>query len=62
MIERFFRSLKEESVWQHRFRSFDEARRVIKRWIDGYNNSRPHQALGYLAARQYRAQQRQLLA
>ena len=25
LIERFFRSLKEECVWQHRFRSFLEA-------------------------------------
>jgi|CXWL01.1.fsa_nt_gi hypothetical protein len=29
MIERFFRSLKEECVWQHRFQAFEEARRTI---------------------------------
>ncbi len=29
LIERFFRSLKEECVWQHRFASFAEARRTI---------------------------------
>lgn len=29
MIERFFRSLKEECVWQHRFQTFEEARRTI---------------------------------
>ena len=62
MIERFFRSLKEECVWQHRFNSFEEAKRAVKRWIDWYNDSRPHQALGYLAPRQYRAQQRQMVA
>ncbi len=31
MIERFFRSLKEECVWQHAFQSFADARR-IRRW------------------------------
>lgn len=57
MIERFFRSLKEECVWQHRFASFDEARRAISNWIRSYNHRRPHQALGYQSPRQYRSQQ-----
>lgn len=48
MIERFFRSLKEECVWQHSFPSFVEARRAVRRWIRWYNQERPHQALGYL--------------
>ncbi len=55
MIERFFRSLKEECVWQRTFVSFAEARRAIRRWIDWYNDRRPHQALGYRSPRQYRA-------
>ena len=42
MIERFFRSLKEECVWQHRFESFEDARRHIMRWIEWYNNGRPY--------------------
>ena len=62
MIERFFRSLKEECVWQHNFRSFREAKRVIDRWIQWYNEKRPHQALGYLSPRKYRAQQLQKVA
>jgi len=57
MIERFFRSLKEECVWQHSFRSFAEARTAIGRWIRFYNEHRPHQALNYLSPAQYRAQQ-----
>lgn len=57
MIERFFRSLKEECVWQHRFDSFGAARRTVSRWIRWYNEGRPHQALGYLSPREYRAQQ-----
>ncbi|OQW37779.1 MAG: hypothetical protein A4E19_12200 [Nitrospira sp. SG-bin1] len=30
IIERFFRSLKEECVWQHAFQTCEEARRVIR--------------------------------
>jgi len=62
MIERFFRSLKEECVWQQNFPSFPEARRAIRRWIGWYNERRPHQALGYLSPRQYRALQLQRVA
>lgn len=47
MIERFFRSFKEEYVWQHTFVSFDEAYNRIADWIDYYNFERPHSALGY---------------
>ena len=49
MIERFFRSLKEERVWQHNFAGFIEARAAIVQWIRWYNEHRPHQALGYLS-------------
>ena len=56
MIERFFRTLKEECVWISNFKSFEEARLAIKRWIEFYNEQRPHQALGYLSPREFRAQ------
>ena len=56
MIERFFRSLKEECVWQHMFQTFEEARRIIRDWVHWYNESRPHSALGYRSPLQYRAQ------
>ena len=62
MIERFFRSLKEECVWQHNFAGFVEARSAISQWIRWYNERRPHQALGYLSPHQYRAQQLQAVA
>jgi len=62
MIERFFRSLKEECVWLRSFRGFREAHREIGRWISWYNEGRPHQALGYLSPRQFRAQQLNLVA
>lgn len=67
MIERFFRSLKEECVWQHNFGSFEEARTAIREWITWYaeeslrailsNEGRPHQSLGYLSPAQYRQKQ-----
>jgi len=62
IIERFFRSLKEECVWQHNFASFTEARAAVTRWIDWYNNSRPHQSLGYHSPRQFRNSQTRSVA
>ena len=47
IIERFFRSLREECVWQHLFPSFAVARQAITAWIRWYNEAHPHQALGY---------------
>src|SRR5660398_207194 len=62
MIERFFRSLKEECVWQHLFQDFAEARQTIRDWIRRYNEERPHQSLSYLSPAEFRAQQLQLVA
>jgi putative transposase len=62
MIERFFRSLKEECVWQHSFRSFAEAKRTIMTWLNWYNHERPHQSLGYKSPIEFRSQQEQLVA
>ena len=62
LIERFFRSLKEECVWQHNFGSFAEARAAITQWIQWYNAERPHQALGYRSPRQFRALQTKRVA
>jgi putative transposase len=58
IIERFFRSFKEECVWQHRFNSFSEAKAAIAQWIEWYNAGRPHQSLGYKSPREYRVQER----
>jgi putative transposase len=57
LIERFFRSLKEECIWQHQFGSFKEARERIDTWMRWYNDERPHQSLQYQSPRQYRQQQ-----
>jgi len=55
IIERFFRSLKEECVWQQSFHSFGDAKAAIQRWIEWYNGGRPHQALGYKSPKEFRA-------
>lgn len=48
VIERFFKSLKQECVWQHGFTSYEEARDVINKWVKFYNSERPHQTLNYV--------------
>jgi putative transposase len=53
LIERWFRSLKEECVWQQQFGSFTEAQQAMSAWIRWYNAERPHQALGYRSPQQY---------
>jgi putative transposase len=62
IVERFFRSLKEECVWQHNFGNFTEARTAITQWIQGYNAEGPYQAFGYRSPRQFRALQPKLVA
>jgi putative transposase len=57
LIERFFRTLKDECVWQHNFTDFTHARREVLSWIVWYNSRRPHSALGYRSPAEYRAQQ-----
>ncbi len=57
LIERFFRSFKDECVWQHQFHYFARARTIIGRWIRWYNEGRLLQALGYHSPHQFRAQQ-----
>jgi transposase InsO family protein len=44
-IERFHRSLKEEEVWTAEYRSLEEARTGIARWIEEYNHDRPHRGV-----------------
>jgi len=48
VIERFFKSLKQECVWQYQFKNFEEAKDAVDKWVHYYNNERPHQTLGYL--------------
>ena len=54
IVERCFRSLKEECVWHYAFHSFEEAEAVIAEWIQFYNDERVHSRLGYRSPRQFR--------
>ncbi len=47
MIERFFRTIKEECIWHHNFQSLKEANDKITDWIQFYNGKRKHSALQY---------------
>lgn len=47
VIERFWRSLKQEAVCLHELRNGVEAHRVIGDWIECCNRRCPHSALGY---------------
>ncbi len=53
VVEKFFKSPKEECVWQHRFKNFTEAKTAVDLWISVYNNDRPHQTLGYLTPAEF---------
>jgi putative transposase len=46
-VERLWRSLKYEEVYLRSYETIKEARDSIGKWIEFYNNVRPHQALGY---------------
>ena len=46
VVERFFRILKEECVWQHQFESFEQAEKTVSEWIDFHNTERVVRPLG----------------
>lgn len=46
-VERLWRSLKYEEVYLHAYDTVPEARGGIGRYLEFYNDARPHQALGY---------------
>jgi putative transposase len=47
IVERFWRSLKYEMVFLHEFTTMADLRVRIARYVDFYNNKRPHQSHGY---------------
>lgn len=46
-IERLWRSVKYEDIYLQDYGGGLDAGRGLGRWFDGYNQERPHQALGY---------------
>ena len=47
MIERWFRSLKNEQIYPNEYHSPRELRKLINEYVDAYNRERPHEALDY---------------
>ena len=47
IVERFWRSLKYEMIFLHEFTTMAELRARIARYMDFYNNERPHQSHDY---------------
>ncbi len=54
VIERFFRTLKEECLWLHDFRDADDAREVIGTWMELYNEQWILERHGYRSPREVR--------
>ena len=44
-IERLWRTLKYESIYLHELETGSQAREVIGRWVNRYNDERPHSSL-----------------
>jgi putative transposase len=55
IIERFNKTYREDVLDAHVFSTLEHARHVTERWIEDYNNERPHQALNYQTPMAYAA-------
>jgi putative transposase len=53
-IERFNRTYREEVLNAYLFDSISEVREITQRWLERYNEIRPHDALGSLPPARYR--------
>ena len=54
VIERFFRTMKEECIWGFNFKDKDEAFDKIAEWLEKYHTYRPHSALNYMTPDEFR--------
>ena len=62
VIERFFRTLKEECLWVHDFESVDQARKIVGEWIETYNAEWLIERNGYCAPNTVRMQREKAAA
>lgn len=50
--ERWFRTFKEDCLWQHEWDNFSQVKKDIASWIDFYNNQYCHSALNGLSPKE----------
>jgi putative transposase len=55
IIERFNKTYREDVLDANVFYSISQAKESTDRWVEDYNNERPHQALNYKTPMQYAA-------
>ena len=48
-LERWHKTLKQESIRPHCPTSLEDARRIVEEYVEYYNNDRLHSAIGYIA-------------
>lgn len=54
-IERFNRTYREEVLDMYVFKRLSEVKEITAKWINEYNDERPHESLGNLTPTEYRA-------
>jgi len=59
-VERFNRTYRDEVLNMYAFRSLSEVREITERWLDEYNEERPHDSLGDLTPYEYMIKHNQL--
>ncbi len=47
IIERFWRNIKYEDIYPRQYKTMEEVKNGVAKYIDFYNNRRPHSSLGY---------------
>ena len=62
VAESFMGTLKLECIWQHRFKTYEEAKATITAWVKHYNETRPHSRLDYLPPVEWRRRQAEISA
>ena len=52
-IERFNRSYREAVLEMFMFQTLNEVREQTEKWLNEYNEERPHESLGHMTPREF---------